>query len=391
MPCKLRIFVYRSYLPHLELQRASGRFFGWSNSYVEHDHNISCLEGPCLYSSFGANNIRQYTGEVPIYKRLVTQCPTTADPAAADIFLVPFFFGYMMSLGWQLKTAEWRAEHRDMMKAALDAKRLLPHLTNRTAARHLFLFTCDSQFVNIDLHPLLRQSLVVHLGDDAFTGKAAPVNYMAPKRSSYFMPNSLIVPYRVSQWLPFGFTPPVIGPRRLLVSMNVNFARHKHRKRVAEQLLSDVNRLNMSTERIFVSSQMMGPAEAGQIARESTFCICPTGDSKGYTARFYFVMLHGCLPVRVDGWLRNTSLAPPTYPFPGLIDWKKIVIDMVAEEIGASDLTPKLLQMPIREVEERQSHLRHAAHWLLYDMKDHAHHDAPAALVKTLQDMLDGT
>ena len=385
--CSLRIFLYRSYLPHLHLQEASGRFFGFSHNK---DRNASCLEGPCYYKTFGMHNILQYTGEVPIYQRLISTCPTTDDPNAADLFLVPFFFGYMMTLGWQLKTihsatgwATWKAEHQEMMKAALAAKGLLPHLNNQTAARHVFLFSCDGQFVNTDLHPLVRKSLVVHLGDDAFHGGPGLINYVK-LRHTQLMKNAVVVPYRVSQWLPHGFSPPVVGPRRLLLSMNVNLKRHRSRQRVADQLLADATRLNVSRERLLVSSTMMEPAEAAKVAKSSTFCVCPTGDSKGFTARFYFVLLHGCLPVRVDGWGRNTTLAPVTYPFPELIRWDKIVIHVQLDEHEIRQLLPRILSIPTAEIEARQNHLRRAAHWLLYDVGEQSHHDAPAALIQTL-------
>ena len=55
-----------------------------------------------------------------------------------------------------------------MKLAALSLHDGLPHLNNRTASRHIFLFSCDGMFVNKDLHPLLTKSIVVHLGDDAY-------------------------------------------------------------------------------------------------------------------------------------------------------------------------------------------------------------------------------
>ena len=48
-------------------------------------------------------------------------------------------------------------------------------------------------------------------------------------------------------------------------------------------------------------------------------------------------------------------------------------------------LLPRLLAMPQREIEERQSYLRHTAHWLLFDNEEHAHHDASAALIHQIQ------
>ena len=383
--CRLRIYVYENYATHLQEQQHSGRHFGYPGVAPDPSRNVSCLEAPCIFDSFGYNNIRQYTAEVPIYQRLVTACKTTTDPDSADVFLVPFYFGYMMTLGWQVKSKqmplEWKLEHREMMRDAIRVRHSLQYLNASTAARHIFLFTCDSQFVNLDLNPHLRRSLVVHLGDDAFGGNTAPENYLK-YRGRHHMPNGVIVPYRVSQWLPFGFTAPSVGPRRFLLSMNVNMERAVVRRVVAAQVRADAARLSVPSSRLILrSGTMAGPTAAADVALNSTFCLCPTGDSKGFTARFYFVLLHGCIPVRVDGYRRNATHAPATYPFPLLIDWSKIVVDVPVDV----PVLPQLLNMSDHEIEERQSHLRRAAHWFLYDLDEHAHHDASAATIHAIQ------
>ena len=33
--------------------------------------------------------------------------------------------------------------------------------------------------------------------------------------------------------------------------------------------------------------------------RGTTFCVAPTGDSDGFTQRFYYILAAGCIPVRV--------------------------------------------------------------------------------------------
>ena len=383
--CRARVYLYESYLKHLQLQQHSGRFFGFPKS--ERSGNASCLEAPCRFDSFTTYNVRQYTSEVPIYRRIVSKCPLVSEPEKADIFLVPFYFGYMMTLGWQVKRpgtpSEQRVEHRQMMNAALALHKSLPYLTNETAHKHVFLFTCDSQFVNLLLHDQLKKSMVVHLGDDGFNGNTHSSNYVQ-QHDVHYMPRSIIVPYRVSQWMPFGFNRTAfVGRRRLLLSMNVNMDRHPVRRHVASSIRQAATALNVSRDRFSLSPRMMGPEQAAQVALTSTFCLCPTGDSKGFTARFYFVLLHGCLPIRVDGYRRNASLAPPIFPFPRLIDWPRIMIDLAPDE--AAGLLPRLLAMPQREIEERQSYLRHVAHWLLFDDEEHAHHDAATALVHTLQ------
>ena len=386
-PCRLRIFLYTSHLHYLRQQQRSGHIFGFSTETTNDGGSIqkvSCLEAPCSFDTFIRNNTRQYTGEVPVYHRLVNTCQLTTDPSKADVFLVPFFFGYMMTLGWSVGAygIAGRAEHREMMRAAVSIGKSLPHLNNNTAARHIFLFSCDSQFLGVDLAPYLRDSIVVHLGDDAYAGNSGDLRH-AEARQKRHLPNGVIVPYRVSQWLPFGFRPAAVGPRRLLISMNVNMARHRVRSHIATHIRAAAKLAAVSEDRLYITSQMAGPIEAAEIARSSTFCVCPTGDSKGFTARFYFSLLHGCLPVRVDGWRRNAEIAPPTYPFPHLIKWSRIVIDLHPDN-ASTQLLP-LLQMPTSEVEERQSYLHHVAHYLLYDVHAHAHHDAPAAVINELE------
>ena len=393
--CRLRVYVYQGLLAHLRQQQRSGRFFGFPTTINSPRVNVSCLEAPCSFDTFEWNNIRQYTSEVPIYERLVTMCPVVSDAEQADVFLVPFYYGYMMTLGWQVKHSStppaWRAEHRQMIKAALSTNDALPYLNNRTASRHIFLFSCDSQFVNIDLHENLRTSLVVHLGDDAFHGSPALINVQL--RNLHHMPEGLIVPYRVSQWMPFGFNrSSFVGPRPLLLSMNVNMERHSVRRKVAAAIREAASSLNVSTDdaggRLLLTSKMQGPYKAAQVALSSTFCLCPTGDSKGFTARFYFSLLHGCLPIRVDGYRRNATIAAPTYPFPQLIDWSRLIIDMRPDE--APMLLPRLFAMSEREIEKRQSYLQHVAHWLLFDNEEHAHHDASAAVIHTIQSRVFG-
>ena len=311
-------------------------------------------------------------------------CQHTTDPNNADLFLVPFFFGTMMTLGWQVKNmpGNERSMHREMMRSAIAIGKNLTHLNNQTASRHLFLFSCDSQFVGVGLNPLMSSSIVLHLGDDDYSGSVHDLR-LAANRDKHRLRHGLTVPYRVSQWLPFGFKAPAVGPRRLLASMNANMKRAGVRGEIAGKLRAASKLVNVPDDRVLITEHMNGPAEAAQIALSSTFCLCPTGDSKGFTARFYFALLHGCLPVRVDGYRRDERVAPPAYPFPLLINWSKIVVDVPPKD--ASTRLAELLQMPSREIEERQSYLRHVAHFLVYDSREHAHHDAPAALIHALE------
>ena len=51
--------------------------------------------------------------------------------------------------------------------------------------------------------------------------------------------------------------------------------------------------------------------------RGTTFCVAPTGDSDGFTQRFYYILAAGCIPVRVRVRVRVRVEADPT-PDPAL-------------------------------------------------------------------------
>jgi hypothetical protein len=104
-------------------------------------------------------------------------------------------------------------------------------------------------------------------------------------------------------------------------------------------------------------------------ALESSFCLCPTGDSKGFTSRFFFSIAHDCIPVRVDGWQRELPFAAIAYPFAHLVDWRKVVVNVPLDD--AHGLLEWLRDMPANELRERRLALRHAAPMLLYSGGEH--------------------
>ena len=164
--------------------------------------------------------------------------------------------------------------------------------------------------------------------------------------------------------------------------------RHAVRKQIAKIINRTFAQQEIPVERqeFLVTSKMMGPAEAARIALSSAFCLCPTGDSKGFTARFYFVLLHGCLPVRVDGYNRSAVQVPPAYPFQQLIDWSKIVTDIQADALP--ELMKTLLEMPPHEI-ERKAYVRRIAHWLTYDERPTLT-DAASAVIHSIHHRFHG-
>ena len=91
----------------------------------------------------------------------------------------------------------------------------------------------------------------------------------------------------------------------------------------------------------------------------------------------------GCLPIRIDAWRRNATIGPPAYPFPDLIDWSRLVIDISMEEVPS--LLNRLLAMRSHEIKARQAYLRRVAHWLHYDQPEYSGRDAAAALVRQIE------
>lgn len=393
-PCSLRTYVYPHLQPYLEHQlRTAHLFLPLPDAHLAAPgapKNVSCLQRPCAYnSSFKDWNIRQYTAEAAIYERIVAQCPLVADPSQADMYLVPFLFGFMMSIGWvhpQLKgSSPQRLEHGVMVAVTERMRAQLTHLNRTTASRHVILFTVDSEFIYMKLHPSLTDTVLIHLGDDAFGTHHNDAEYKGIHSSRRFV-HGLTVPYRVSQWLPHGFVAPSAHSRPLLLSMNVDWTRSRSRATIASDIRAGHSALEPSLRvrhPIEIERRMLSPPGAAKLASRSTFCVCPTGDSKGFTARLYFALLHGCVPIRIDGWRRNrTTSGPPEWPFRSSLNWSLLALDVPLRETPT--LVERLVTMPPGELERRQAYLRRVAHRLLFDSPEHAHHDAPATLLHEL-------
>ena len=114
--------------------------------------------------------------------------------------------------------------------------------------------------------------------------------------------------------------------------------------------------------------------------------LVPTGDSAGFTARFYFSIVHGCIPVYVDLWQRNMTFEDLALPFPSLIDWRRVLI--YRNYAHRQNLLAELKALPHREVKSRLEYIESIAHWLVTDVPNIADVDAPAALIRELEGRL---
>ena len=142
-PCSLRLYVYRQYLPLTEAILALGkRVFAVPDARPS--SSASCLEHACQYSSFSHATPRVFTGDVPVYQRLMA-CPRVTKASSADFFLFPVPLGSWMVLSWEKRDVHGGLgrEAHDLTKrlVAETSKFKLPHLRRSTAPRHLFLFS----------------------------------------------------------------------------------------------------------------------------------------------------------------------------------------------------------------------------------------------------------
>ena len=210
----------------------------------------------------------------------------------------------------------------------------------------------------------------------------------AIKHNQTFWPvrvtNGLVVPFRVSQWVDDRAwrTWRPEAQRHYRLFSNVDVKRSTMRGEVLRMINRSAHKAGASSS-LYLATMLWGqrmapPAEAQRLALESDFCFCPTGDAKGFTARLYFSLLLGCLPVRVDGWephwepgrLHSGQLKMnTTWPFQHLVDWRRLVVEVPWHGRSLRSryaLLRTLLSMPRAEVLARRRYLRSVVHWLGY-------------------------
>ena len=373
-PCQLRVWVYTS-LPALD-ERVCGYPTPPAQSH--------------LFSS--SSNRRAFTSELAVYCTLLRACRRVASAQSADLLLVPALLGGAIASGWtgsrgarndrDGRMLHWlrRLHGREAMNATL------PYLSAgiEAARRHVFLCSVDSEFVPLHGSSVgpEQHAIWMHLGDDAWTGKPRGAR-------GVHMPNGLTLPYRISHWLPFGFPPRPPRPvaRSLLLFGTINPTKHGTRRRLLASLRNQTLASAGLAREVLLheSATMLTAVSAAGAALRARFCLCPTGDSKGFTARLYFSIAHGCIPVRVDGFRRPLSWPELAFPFPSLIDWRRVVIDVPLSD--AHRLLQQLKDMPRAEVDARLGYIQSIGHWLIFD-REHGQPGAADAMVRELESRL---
>ena len=84
--------------------------------------------------------------------------------------------------------------------------------------------------------------------------------------------------------------------------------------------------------------------------RGTTFCVAPTGDSDGFTQRFYYILAAGCIPVRVATYYPKLSFGRVAWPSKQTINWRRAVVRLPPDRLRRDGLLPTLANISDAQV-----------------------------------------
>jgi hypothetical protein len=331
-------------------------------------------EDTCPNTGFShLENLRSHCTDVPIVYKLLQTATIEPDPEKADIFLVPFLMGCNAMLGWGhgMQRVNARAHHAFFGGFDRFSREQLPHFA-RWPHRHLFLFPLDSMFAP----KWLRGSMIAQTG----------AGYTSPERLD------VTVPYLVS--LPSSATAPQSpnATRRNFIFLMASPSRNKVRLEVARQLrearaamtrrggagglfglgggrasvgVSDGgsgvygNRIELyETDPRKENAMPLSAGETIRRMRETTFCIAPTGDSDGFTQRFYYILAAGCIPVRIDTYYPKLSFGRVAWPFKETVEWRTAVVLLPPNELRRNGILPTLRNISAAKIRRMRAYIQ---------------------------------
>ena len=276
---RLRLFVYA--LPWAY----AGQIVEYVESQARRLLGVRCAylrEDTCPNTGFShLENLRSHCTDVPVMYKLLQVASIVEDPLQADVFLVPFLMGCNAMLGWGhgMQRVNARAHHAFFDDFARFSREQLAHYA-RWPHRHLFLFPLDSMFSP----KWLRRSMIAHTGSGIIASGL-----------------DVTIPYLVTLPRSTGGAPST-GLRRNFVFLMASPSRNKVRAEVARQLRlasagpSARGRIELY-ETDVTKNMPLSASETMARMRATTFCVAPTGDSDGFTQRFYSIIAAGCIPV----------------------------------------------------------------------------------------------
>ena len=401
--CSLRLYVPNILLSFITelfgyLDRTGHAHFGARNG-------TSCLLQECQHATFIQHATLAFTGEWPLYRHLVETCRIVSEVSEADFVLAPAFVGTLIALGWTKPPGRgrWSLQWFKLLEESW---------VMQYGARTLIFASIDVPHLNFQVmkNQMLRPLTWVHQGDTTYTRSEKSIG-----RNGLHLAESVTVPHRTSQWLPFGFPPQPRPPKTLLLYGNINTDKKIHgemrRMQLANDIASAVSALNVSEAvqldwlsvkaagcaddpktathkkrcRRGTDADLKTPKAAALASMKSRFCLCPSGDiPTSFTARLFFSVIHDCIPVVLDLWgYVGEDSGKLAFPFPLSIDWQRFVI--VRSGMGrAHDVVRELVTMSDTEVGARLAYMRSIAAWLVYDGLG-GDMSAEAALVKELE------
>ena len=129
----------------------------------------------------------------------------------------------------------------------------------------------------------------------------------------------------------------------------------------------------------------LSAADAMARMARTVFCVAPTGDSDGFTQRFYYIVASGCIPVRVDTYYPQLSFGRVAWPFKQSIQWRRAALLVPPERLKAEGLLPILRNVSAERVAAMQDYLERVVRpAVLFDYRG----TAPDAFSAFLEELL---
>jgi len=367
---RLKLFVYA--LPWAY----SGQIVEYVESQARRFLGVKCAylrEDTCPNSGFShLENLRSHCTDVPLMYKLLQVATIVDDAERADIFLVPFLMGCNAMLGWGhgMQRVNAKAHHAFFDNFGKWTADNLPHYA-KYAHRHLFLFPLDSMFSP----KWLRGAMISHTG----------AGYVSGGRD-------VTVPYLVSLPQDAVYAPP--EPRQNFLFLMASNSRNPVRSEVARQMraarsLGAAGTHGRGIVELYetdVTKPMSLDARATMSKmRATTFCVAPTGDSDGFTQRFYYIIAAGCIPVRIDTYYSDFSFGRVAWPFKQNIAWHKAVVLVPPAKLKRDGLLPTLLNISDAQATRMQEYIRRVVRpRVLFDYRG----KAPDAFSSFLDELL---
>lgn len=292
-------------------------------------------------------NLRTHGADNLILRKFLKFARLTTEPSEADLYLVPFLGGLDTILGWGHGLSRINSQsHQNILNWNSWASRNL-QWWKKFSHRHIVLFNMNSDQVPKSMN----SATVLHLG---------------PSRTR---PHHIIVPYLILEKT--FFEARRSQNRDIFAYVQMTSSRNPVRKIIRQQL--------WNRPHVIVDTRVIGKLQEKTIRKmhKSKFCITPAGDSSSFCTRFYFALLSGCIPVRIDTYNSYDS-----YPYVGESEsLRDLVVNVSPREMKTHGLINILNN--VTDVHDKINRIQNIRQYLLYDPSD-LQEDAFTMIIKQL-------